>query len=32
MTEQRNTLQGKQDTGMQLAIYINFLVQGNLVS
>lgn len=31
-TEQRNTLQGKQDTGMQLAIRINFLVQGDLVS
>jgi len=32
MTEQRNTLQGKQDTGMQLTIYIHFLVQENLVS
>lgn len=31
MTEQRNTLQGKQDTGMQLVICINFLVQGNLL-
>ena len=32
VTEQRNTLQGNQDTGMQLAIYIHLLVQGNLIS
>lgn len=31
-TEHRNTLQGKQDTGMQLAICINFLIHRDLVS
>lgn len=29
MTEQRNTLQGRQDTGMQLVFHTHFLVQGN---
>lgn len=30
--EHRSALQGKQDTGMQLAICVNLLVQGDLVS